>query len=127
MEKDLEREAYTLKDDGNDGVVSIADDVVAMIASIAATEVEGVASMVGNITNELMSRVGMKKLTKGVKVSVIDGKVNVDLAITIDYGYNIPETCQSVQSKVKAAVENMTGLDVDVVNIRIGGINHILV
>ena len=123
MEKELEREAYTLKDDGNDGVVSIAEDVVAMIASIAATEVEGVASMVGNITNELMSRVGMKKLTKGVKVSVIDGKVNVDLAITIDYGYNIPETCQSVQSKVKAAVENMTGLDVDVVNIRIGGIN----
>ena len=123
MEKELEREAYTLKDDGNDGVVSIADDVVAMIASIAATEVEGVASMVGNITNELMSRVGMKKLTKGVKVSVIEGKVNVDLAITIDYGYNIPETCQSVQSKVKAAVENMTGLDVDVVNIRIGGIN----
>lgn len=123
MEKELEREAYTLKDDGNDGVVSIADDVVAMIASIAATEVEGVASMVGNITNELMSRVGMKKLTKGVKVSVMDGKVNVDLAITIDYGYNIPETCQSVQSKVKAAVENMTGLDVDVVNIRIGGIN----
>ena len=123
MEKELEREAYTLKDDGNDGVVSIADDVVAMIASIAATEVEGVASMVGNITNELMSRVGMKKLTKGVKVSLMDGKVNVDLAITIDYGYNIPETCQSVQSKVKAAVENMTGLDVDVVNIRIGGIN----
>lgn len=123
MEKELEREAYTLKDDGNDGVVSIADDVVVMIASIAATEVDGVASMVGNITNELISRVGMKKLTKGVKVSVIDGKVNVDLAITIDYGYNIPETCQSVQSKVKAAIENMTGLDVDVVNIRIGGIN----
>ena len=123
MEKELEREAYTLKDGGNDGVVSIADDVVAMIASIAATEVDGVASMVGNITNELMSRVGMKKLTKGVKVSVIEGKVNVDLAITIDYGYNIPETCQSVQSKVKAAIENMTGLDVDVVNIRIGGIN----
>ena len=94
-----------------------------MIASIAATEVEGVASMVGNITNELMSRVGMKKLTKGVKVSVIEGKVNVDLAITIDYGYNIPETCQSVQSKVKIAIESMTGLDVDVVNIRIGGIN----
>lgn len=123
MEKELERESYTLKDDGSEGVVSIADDVVAMIASIAATEVDGVASMVGNITNELMSRVGMKKLTKGVKVSVIDGKVNVDLAITIDYGYNIPETCQSVQSKVKAAIENMTGLDVDVVNIRIGGIN----
>ena len=123
MEKELEREAYTLKDGGNDGVVSIADDVVAMIASIAATEVDGVASMVGNITNELMSRVGMKKLTKGVKVSVIDGKVNVDLAITIDYGYNIPETCTVVQEKVKTAVENMTGLSCKCVNIRIAGIN----
>ena len=123
MEKDLEKGTYVLQDDQMRGTVKIADDVVAMIASLAASEVDGVSSMVGNITNELMSRVGMKKLTKGVKVSVIDGKVNVDLAITIDYGYNIPETCQSVQSKVKAAVENMTGLDVDVVNIRIGGIN----
>ena len=123
MEKEFEREAYTLKSKGNDGIVSIADDVVAMIASIAATEVDGVASMVGNITNELMSRVGVKKLTKGVKVMVVDGKVNVDLAIMIDYGYNIPETCQSVQNKVKAAIESMTGLTVDIVNIRIGGIN----
>lgn len=79
--------------------------------------------MVGNITNELMSRVGVKKLTKGVKVMVVDGKVNVDLAIMIDYGYNIPETCQSVQNKVKAAIESMTGLTVDIVNIRISGIN----
>ena len=123
MEKEFEREAYTLKSDGNDGIVSIADDVVAMIASIAATEVDGVASMVGNITNELMSRVGVKKLTKGVKVLVVDGKVNVDLAITIDYGYHIPETCQSVQTQVTAAIESMTGLTVDIVNIRIGGIN----
>lgn len=123
MEKEFEREAYTLKSNGNDGIVSIADDVVAMIASIAATEVDGVASMMGNITNELMSRVGVKKLTKGVKVMVVDGKVNVDLAIMIDYGYNIPETCQSVQNKVKAAIESMTGLTVDIVNIRIGGIN----
>ena len=123
MEKEFEREAYTLKSNGNDGIVSISDDVVAMLASIAATEVDGVASMVGNITNELMSRVGVKKLTKGVKVMVVDGKVNVDLAIMIDYGYNIPETCQSVQNKVKAAIESMTGLTVDIVNIRIGGIN----
>lgn len=123
MEKEFERETYTLKDEGNEGVISIADDVVAMIASIAATEVEGVFSLVGNITNELMSRVGMKKLTKGVKVAVVEGKVSVDLAITIDYGYNIPETCQSVQNKVKTAIENMTGLAVDVVNVRIGGIN----
>lgn len=101
MEKEMERDAYMLKEDEDTGAVSIADDVVAMIASLAATEVEGVGAMVGNITNELMSRVGMKKLTKGVKVSVLDEKVSVDLAITIDYGHNIPETCQNVQKKSK--------------------------
>lgn len=123
MEKDLEREAYTLKDDANEGVVSIADDVVAMIAAIAATEVDGVGSLAGNAANDFMSKVGVKKIAKGVKVSVADGKVNVDLAVIIDYGYNIPETCQSVQNKVKTAIESMTGLEVDIINIRIGGIN----
>ncbi len=123
MEKEMERDTYMLNEDDKAGAVSIADDVVAMIASLAATEVEGVGAMVGNITNELMSRVGMKKLTKGVKVDVLDGKANVDLAITIDYGHNIPATCQNVQKKVKAAIENMTGLQVENVNIRIAGVN----
>lgn len=123
MEKEMERDAYMLKEDDNAGAVSIADDVVAMIASLAATEVDGVGAMVGNITNELMSRVGMKKLTKGVKVTVADGKVSADLAITIDYGHNIPVTSQNVQKKVKNAIENMTGLEVSVVNVRIAGIN----
>ena len=116
------RKVVKIKED-NLGEVHVADEVVAIIAGLAATEVEGVASMAGNITNELMSRVGMKKLTKGVKVVVADGKVSVDLAITIDYGHNIPETCQNVQKKVKNAIENMTGLEVEVVNIRIAGIN----
>jgi len=123
MEKELERESYTLKDDTNSGKVSIADDVVAMIASIAATEVDGVNSLVGNVTNEIMSRVGVKKSTKGVKVNVEDGKVIAELTITIDYGYSIPATCNNVQTKVKNAIENMTGLEVVSVNIRIGGIN----
>lgn len=123
MEKETERDAYTLKEDEKEGAVSIADDVVAMIASIAATEVEGVGAMAGTITNELMSRVGMKKLTKGVKVAVADGKVSVDLAIMIDYGYHIPETSRNVQKKVKNAIENMTGLEVKIVNVRIAGIN----
>jgi len=123
MDKELERDAYVLKEDDKLGAVQIADDVVAMIASLAATEVEGVSALVGNITNELMSRVGMKKLTKGVKVEVNSQKVVVDLAIVMEYGYNIPETCQSVQNKVKAAIENMTGLMVDTVNIRIAGVN----
>lgn len=111
-----------LKDEKNLGVVQIADDVVAMIASLAATEVEGVSAMAGNITNELMGKVGMKKLTKGVRVDVLENNVTVDLAVTMEYGYNIPATCQQVQSKVKAAIENMTGLNCTDVNIRIAGV-----
>ncbi len=106
----------------NVGVVQIADDVVAMIASLAATEVEGVNAMAGNITNELMSKAGVKKLTKGVRVVVQEGKVRVDLAVTMEYGYNIPATCGQVQAKVKAAIENMTGLTCSDVNIRIAGV-----
>ena len=123
MEKESERGTYILNEDGKVGAVQIADDVVAMIASLAATEVEGVGALVGNISNELMSKVGMKKLTKGVKVEVINKKVIVDLAITLEYGYNIPATCRKVQDKVKTAVENMTSLDVENVNIRIAGVN----
>ena len=122
MEKEIDRNAVVLKDEENVGVVQIADDVVAMIASLAATEVEGVNAMAGNITNELMSKVGVKKLTKGVKVDVLEGNVTVDLAVTMEYGYNIPATCQQVQAKVKAAIENMTGLTCTDVNIRIAGV-----
>lgn len=123
MEKERERNTYALSEDESIGSVKIADDVVAMIAGIAATEVDGVAAMAGNITNELMSRVGMKNLTKGVKVDVIGRSVTVELALTMEYGYNIPATCQKVQEKVKTAIENMTGLETAHVNIRIAGVN----
>ncbi len=123
MEKEVAQNAVVLKDDGNLGAVQIADDVVAMIASLAATEVNGVNSMTGNITNELMAKVGVKNLTKGVRVEVKEGVVNVDLAVTMDYGFNIPATCQQVQNKVKSAIENMTGLSCNSVNIRIAGVS----
>lgn len=123
MEREIDKNTVVLKDDENIGEVQIADDVVAMIASLAATEVEGVSAMAGNITNELMSKVGMKSLTKGVKVEVTEQNVRVDLAVTMEYGYNIPATCQKVQTKVKNAIENMTGLTCSDVNIRIAGIN----
>ena len=85
MEKEIDRNAVVLKEDESIGAVQIADDVVAMIASLAATEVEGVSAMAGNITNELMSKVGMKNLTKGVKVEVLNGNVKIDLALTMEY------------------------------------------
>ena len=123
MEKEIDKSTVVLKQEDNAGAVQIADDVVAMIASLATTEVEGVSAMAGNITNELMSKVGMKKLTKGVKVEVHENNVTVDLAVTMEYGYNIPATCQKVQAKVKSAIENMTGLTCTDVNIRIAGVN----
>ena len=122
MEQESKKNTY-LDENAKVGTVKIADDVVAMIAALAATEVEGVASMAGNVTHELLSRVGVKNATKGTRVEVLQKKVKVDLAITIEYGYNIPATCQRVQAKVKNAVENMTGLDVTDVNIRIAGIS----
>lgn len=123
MAQESDKNSYVLQEDENLGTVKIADDVVAMIAALAATEVEGVAAMSGNMTNELLSRVGVKSTAKGTRVEVLQKKVTVDLAITIEYGYNIPATCQRVQTKVKNAVENMTGLEVSNVNIRIAGIN----
>ncbi len=122
MEKEIDKKNLVLKADEEKGQIQIADDVVAMIASLAATEVDGVSALSGNITNELMSKVGVKKLTKGVKVDVLEGNVTIDLAVTMAYGFNIPTTCAKVQDKVKAAIENMTGLSCSDVNIRIVGI-----
>ena len=113
------------QEDETFGTVKIADDVVAVIAALAATEVDGVTSTNGNVANELLSRVGVKGFAKGVRVDIFNKKVKVELAITMDYGFNIPATCQRVQIKVKNAIENMTGLEVTDVNIRIAGINMV--
>lgn len=116
------RTTHTIHEDGNIGEVQIADDVVAIIAGLAATEVEGVASMYGNITNELVSKLGMKNLAKGVKAILNDNEVTVDLALNVKFGYSIKTVSAKVQEKVKAAIENMTGLTVNLVNIRIANI-----
>ncbi len=116
------RNTYKIHENSDNGDVQIADSVVAIIAGLAATEVKGVASMAGNITNELVARLGMKNLSKGVKVDVLEGVVTVALNLNIEYGYNIYETSRTVQEKVKSAIENMTGLSVADVNIRIAGV-----
>lgn len=121
MAKD-ERTTYTIQNDAELGEVKIADEVVAIIAALAATEVEGVASMAGNITNELISKLGMKNLSKGVKVDVLEGIVTVSLALNLKYNYSIVETTAKVQEKVKNAIENMTGLEVADINIRVAGV-----
>ena len=121
MEKEIDRSTVVLEDDGI-GAVQIADDVVAVIASLAASEVDGVY-LAGNMTNELIGKVGKKGVSKGVRVDVLGGNVSVEMVITMEFGRNIPAVCQKVQAKVKSAIENMTGLTCSDVNIRIAGVN----
>lgn len=116
------RKVVKIKED-NLGEVHVADEVVAIIAGLAATEVEGVASMAGNITNELVSKLGMKNLSKGVKVEVAEKTVSVEVALNISYGYSIPEVSEKVQEKVKSAIETMTGLSVAILNVRIATVD----
>ena len=114
---------YSIHENVNIGEVKVADEVVAIIAGLAATEVEGVDSLGGNITSEIVSKLGMKNLSKGVKVEVTEEHVSVNMALNLKYGYSIPDVCEKVQEKVKSAIENMTGLTVLDVNIKIAGVS----
>ena len=116
------RVTHTIHEDGKIGEVQIADDVVAIIAGLAATKIHGETPMAGNITNELVSILGMKNLAKGVKAVLDDDEVNVELALNIKFGYNIKDVSTKVQERVKTSIENMTGLTVNTVNIRIANI-----
>lgn len=111
MEK-LDRATHVLQEDAEKGTVQIADEVVAIIAGMAATEVKGVASMAGNIKNELVAKMGMKSLSKGVKVEVTDTDVKVDLTLILKFEANILAVSGAVQEKVKSAIESMTGMNV---------------
>lgn len=121
MAKDIEKGKVMQGD--TVGEIRIAGDVVANIAGIAATEVEGVAATVGNVTNELMNMVGIRTLNKAIKVEMSGKTCSVAVALIMKYGYHIPTTCKKVQERVKSAIENMTGLLVSDVQIRIEGID----
>jgi len=105
------------------GNVKITEEVVAIIAGLAATEVKGVAGMSGGLAGGIAEMLGRKNLSKGVKVEVGEKEAAVDLYIIVDYGCRIPDVSWEIQEKVKKAVENMTGLSVIEVNIHIQGVN----
>lgn len=117
------KNSYSIHEELNMGEVQIADEVVAIIAGLAATEVEGVASMAGNITNELVGKLGMKNLSRGVKVAVQENEVTVELSLNMSYGYSIPKTCCQGDREGQSAIESMTGLSVVEVNIHIAGVD----
>ena len=115
-EKNLTTEEIVTESDAN---IKIADDVVAQIAGVAVSEVPGVCSMTGGITDIF----GKKSLSKGIKVDVSEKNTKIDVNIIVEYGVRIPDVAFQIQNRVKKAVETMTGLTVSSVNIHIQGIN----
>ena len=107
----------------NDGI-KISNDVVAVIAGVAVSEVPGVASMSGGFAggiSEVLS--GKKNLSKGIKVDAGEKDVKIDVNIIVEYGSRIPDVAFEIQNRVKTAVENMTGLKVEEVNVHVQGVN----
>ncbi len=104
------------------GTVRIADDVVAIIAGLAATEVEGVAGMSGGFAGGISEILGRRNLSKGVKVEVGENDAAIELYIIVNYGARIPDVAWNIQENVKKAVETMTGLETTKINVHIQGV-----
>ncbi|MCJ7806232.1 MAG: Asp23/Gls24 family envelope stress response protein [Clostridia bacterium] len=104
------------------GVVKISDEVVSIVAGLAATEIDGVASMSGGIAGGIAEVLGRRNLSKGVKVEVGLEETKIDIFIIVKYGVRVPDVAWDIQENVKKAVENMTGLKVAHVNVHVQGI-----
>jgi len=103
--------------------IKISEDVVAAIAGVAASGVEGVASMTGGISDGIAGMLGKKNPAKGIKVEVGEKDVTVDLSITVRYGVKIHQVAAEIQNKVRSAIEEMTGMKVSEVNVNVTGID----
>lgn len=119
---DEARNTYKIYDNSDLGEVNISDDVLAVISAMAALEVDGVIGMAGNITSEIVEKLGVKKLAKGVRVDVDGTNVMIDVSIILRMNENIINISKKVQDKIKSTVENMTGLDVANINVNISNV-----
>ncbi|MBU4532141.1 MAG: Asp23/Gls24 family envelope stress response protein [Eubacteriales bacterium] len=107
---------------GELGAVRIANEVVSIVAGLAATEVPGVAGMSGGLAGGIAEKLGRKNLGRGVKVEVGEKETAVDIFVIVEYGVRIPEVANQIQSSVKRAIETMTGLVVVEVNVHVQGV-----
>lgn len=108
------------------GKIQIADEVIQIIAGLAAAEVDGVVDMTGSFAGGLTeSLLGRRNMAKGVRVSFGEEEktCSIGLSLVLDFGYNIPETCMQVQDHVKRAVEGMTGLEVTGVHVNVTAVH----
>ncbi len=113
----------TIRDDEGAGFIQIAGDVVSNIAGLAATEVDGVARLSGNVPNELIAKLGRKNLAKGIRVTYTDATFTIDVSVVVRFGFNIVDVSAAVQERVAQALYTMTGLTVSKVNVRVSGID----
>ncbi|SRR6056297_2314420 len=108
------------------GNVKIADDVVSVIARIAADEIDGITGMTTSFTSGFKEIVSGKTASKGIKAQIVENEVTVDAYIKVKYGVNIPEVAKKVQKNIKQSIENMTGLDVISVNIFVQSVSFVV-
>ncbi|HJV44449.1 MAG TPA: Asp23/Gls24 family envelope stress response protein [Bacillota bacterium] len=101
------------------GRIEIAPEVIEVIAGLAAAEIEGVAHMSGGIVGDIVERLGKKNLSRGVKVEVGKREAAIDVYIIVKYGYKIPEVARNIQDNIRHAIETMTGLTVNEVNVHV--------
>ncbi len=113
----------SLQEDNKNGSIQIAPEVLAEIAGLAATEVDGVTSLGGNITHEKIGYTRKKTIFKGIQVDVLENIASVRTIITIKYGFSIPEITKKVQERIKSALESMTGLEVADVNVSVADVS----
>jgi uncharacterized alkaline shock family protein YloU len=105
------------------GAIRSANEVVAVIAGLAATEIDGISGMSGGVAGGIAEMLGRRNLARGVKVEVGEHEAAVDVFIIVDYGVRIPDLALRVQEKVKQAIESMTGLSVIEVNLHVQGVH----
>ena len=120
MEKETAVKA--VKNANSLGTIRIADEVVSIIAGLAATEVDGIAGMSGGLVGGIAEMLGRKNFAKGVKVEVGEKEAAADLYVIVKYGVRIPDVALAVQENVKQAIETMTGLSVVEVNVHVQGV-----
>jgi len=106
----------------NNGNVNISDEVVAVIASLAASEIKGIAGMVSGVVGGIAELIGKKNLSKGVKITREENKATIELSVIVEYGAKIPDVAWELQDKVKSEVESMTGLEVVAVNVSVDSV-----
>ena len=122
--QDENKEAETENSENTENGIEISNDVIAVIAGVAVSEVQGVASMSGGFAGgitEVLS--GKKNMAKGIKVDKTGNKAKIDVNIIVEYGSRIPDVAFEIQNRVKKSVENMTGFKVEEVNVHVQGVN----